>query len=86
MGEFTDKVAIVTGAASGIGRAAAQAFAAAGARVTVADVEQAGGAETVRRIEQAGAVSITALQLLPPRQRTAIATVPATSPTLPPQI
>jgi NAD(P)-dependent dehydrogenase (short-subunit alcohol dehydrogenase family) len=54
MGEFTDKVAIVTGAASGIGRAAAQAFAAAGARVTVADVEQAGGAETVRRIEQAG--------------------------------
>jgi NAD(P)-dependent dehydrogenase (short-subunit alcohol dehydrogenase family) len=36
------KVAFVTGAASGIGRAAALAFARAGARITVADVSEAG--------------------------------------------
>jgi NAD(P)-dependent dehydrogenase (short-subunit alcohol dehydrogenase family) len=36
--ELKDKVAVITGAASGIGRACAQAFAAAGARVMVADV------------------------------------------------
>lgn len=45
------KTAIVTGAASGIGRAAATRFASEGANVTVADVDVAGGKETVERIE-----------------------------------
>jgi len=44
------KVAIVTGAASGIGRASAIEFAREGARVTVADKDEQGGRETVEQI------------------------------------
>lgn len=51
---FGGKVALVTGAASGIGRAAAIAFARSGAAVLVSDVDETGGAETVRLIETAG--------------------------------
>ncbi|MFO7181441.1 MAG: SDR family NAD(P)-dependent oxidoreductase [Pseudomonadota bacterium] len=49
-----DKVAIVTGAASGIGRAIAEALARAGARVVVSDISEEGGHQTVRRITEAG--------------------------------
>lgn len=49
-----NKVAIVTGAGSGIGRATAIRFAAEGARVIVNDIHAAGAEETVRRIKQAG--------------------------------
>src|SRR5947199_5041720 len=53
-GSFTRKVAFVTGAANGIGRAAALAFAREGASVVVADVSEQGNQETARMIEEAG--------------------------------
>jgi NAD(P)-dependent dehydrogenase (short-subunit alcohol dehydrogenase family) len=52
---FRDKVAIVTGAASGIGRACALAFAAEGARLAICDVNMEGLEETRQSIEGAGA-------------------------------
>jgi NAD(P)-dependent dehydrogenase (short-subunit alcohol dehydrogenase family) len=48
------KVAIVTGAGSGIGRATALAFAAEGTSVVVADVDEAGGNETMGQVHDAG--------------------------------
>jgi NAD(P)-dependent dehydrogenase (short-subunit alcohol dehydrogenase family) len=48
------KVAIVTGGASGIGRASAILFAKEGARVVVADINEIGGKETVTTIAVAG--------------------------------
>jgi NAD(P)-dependent dehydrogenase (short-subunit alcohol dehydrogenase family) len=51
---FARKVAFVTGAASGIGRAAALAFSREGARVVAADVSEQGNLETARMIEEQG--------------------------------
>jgi NAD(P)-dependent dehydrogenase (short-subunit alcohol dehydrogenase family) len=51
---FAGKVAFVTGAANGIGRAAALAFARKGAGVVVADISEQGNQETARMIEEAG--------------------------------
>ena len=51
---LSGKVAIVTGAASGIGRATALLFAEEGARVCVADINEASGKETVSLIKQKG--------------------------------
>jgi NAD(P)-dependent dehydrogenase (short-subunit alcohol dehydrogenase family) len=48
------RAAVVTGGGSGLGQASAVALARAGATVTVADVNDAGGAETVQLIEAAG--------------------------------
>src|SRR5437762_14392544 len=53
-GNFTGKVAFVTGAANGIGGAAALAFAREGASVVVADVSELGNEETARLIEEQG--------------------------------
>jgi len=53
-GSFAGKVALVTGAANGIGRAAALAFAREGANVVAADVSEQGNQETARMIEALG--------------------------------
>jgi NAD(P)-dependent dehydrogenase (short-subunit alcohol dehydrogenase family) len=53
-GSFAGKVAFVTGAANGIGRAAALAFAHEGASVVAADVSEQGNQDTARMIEEAG--------------------------------
>ncbi len=52
--QFSNKVVLITGAGSGIGRAAALAFAREGAKVAVTDVTEAGGLDTVAQIEAAG--------------------------------
>jgi NAD(P)-dependent dehydrogenase (short-subunit alcohol dehydrogenase family) len=57
---YEGKVALVTGAASGIGRAAAIGFAREGAKVMVADVNEAGGEETVCHIQDLGGAAIFA--------------------------
>lgn len=54
MSRLTDRVAIITGAASGIGRAAALRFAAEGAQVVASDLDEAALAETVRQVVDAG--------------------------------
>lgn len=54
MQDFNDKVAIVTGASNGIGKATAIAFAKAGAKVVAADINQALGEATVAEIKDSG--------------------------------
>jgi NAD(P)-dependent dehydrogenase (short-subunit alcohol dehydrogenase family) len=53
-GLVAGKVALITGAASGIGRAAAIAFAREGARVLVADIDETEGVETARAAQATG--------------------------------
>ena len=52
--DFTGEVALVTGAAGGMGRAIALAFARAGASVVMGDVDGEGGVETARLVGEAG--------------------------------
>ncbi|MBM3945672.1 MAG: SDR family NAD(P)-dependent oxidoreductase, partial [SAR202 cluster bacterium] len=53
-GKLTGKVSLVTGGASGLGRATAVRFAAEGSRVAVSDINPVGGEETVKAIRAAG--------------------------------
>jgi len=53
-----DKVAIITGAGSGIGKATALVFADEGAKVVVVDCDAAGGERTVAEIERQGHVAL----------------------------
>lgn len=54
MGEFEGKVAVVTGASTGIGEATAVAFAAQGAKVVLADIDEEGGHQVVSSIRAGG--------------------------------
>ncbi len=53
-GRLEDKVALITGAGSGMGRAAAELFASEGAKVVVTDVVDEGGNATVEAVRAAG--------------------------------
>src|ERR671933_1956153 len=55
MQRFTDRVAIVTGAASGIGLATAKRLGSEGARVCIADLDQQKGDEAAKQVRAAGA-------------------------------
>jgi len=57
-GRVQDKVALITGGGSGIGRATALLFAKEGAKVVVADYNTEGGERTVRMIKDAGGEAV----------------------------
>jgi glucose 1-dehydrogenase len=56
--KFNDRVAIVTGAAQGIGAATARAFAQEGAKVVVSDINEVGGTALVKDIAAAGGTAL----------------------------
>ncbi len=57
-GMLEGKVALITGASSGIGRGAAVVFARCGARLVLADIDVAGGEETVAQVRKTGGDAI----------------------------
>src|SRR5579885_2274880 len=59
-GILDGKVAIITGAGSGIGRAASRVFAREGAKLVLADWNETGGAETLRIVQDLGAEAVFA--------------------------
>src|SRR5687767_13911952 len=58
MKTLKDKVAIITGAASGIGEATAKLFATEGAKVVVSDISEKKGQQVVEQIKKAGGDAI----------------------------
>ncbi len=63
MKNFKDKVAAITGAASGIGRALAVDLAGRGCNLALSDVNVAGLAETLKLAQEAGRVNVTSQKL-----------------------
>ena len=61
---FADKAVIVTGAASGIGKATAERFAAEGANVIVADINEAGAAEVAAAVSAQHGVKAKAMAFI----------------------
>jgi NAD(P)-dependent dehydrogenase (short-subunit alcohol dehydrogenase family) len=57
MARLDGKVTLITGAGAGIGRAAALLFAKEGAKVVVADFNEAGAQETVRQVASAAQIA-----------------------------
>ncbi len=60
-GTLAEKVALVTGGASGIGRATALTFAREGAKLIIADMNEDGGQQTVHMITENGGNAIETL-------------------------
>ena len=58
MKKLIDKVAIITGAGSGIGQAIAILFAKEGAKVVISDIDDKGGQKTVDKILSLGGEAI----------------------------
>lgn len=56
--EFKDKVVLITGAGSGIGRVAAKNYAAEGAKVVVSDINAPNGEKVVKEIEAANGTAL----------------------------
>lgn len=59
MNDFSGKVAAITGAGSGIGRALSIELASRGCHLALSDVDEAGMAETVTMVEQVGSVKVS---------------------------
>jgi NAD(P)-dependent dehydrogenase (short-subunit alcohol dehydrogenase family) len=78
MGRLATKIAIVTGAANGIGRAIAIRFAAEGAAVVIGDIDDAGLKQTAATQLDASALLIALVGFLPPSDPRIHSTVEAT--------